>query len=196
MSNKHFNAANVWGKIVELKEDNQSEKPCVMIQLDCSGKRGTVRAYGRMYGREKTDKLIDFHKNNPGVIVRFRGFISQYEKRDEILTNFTFYQWNHEPNQEPRAAFVLTGELTNIEDFGEETRVTMQVVRKGSGGYDDRQEEFLLWMFGDSLLDGASVGGIVEFKGYMQQGEGEDEFGSATGHVRPRIMKSRVVVPF
>lgn len=194
---KHFNAGNVWGKILELKKDStQGGTDYLMISLDCGGKHGSVRAYGRLFGKDKIEGLSSFYKENPGAVVRFRGYIGQYEKGVDILTNFTFYAWLPCEDQAPRAAFVLVGEVVEVDQIGEQWRIILHLSRKGQPGHGDLEEDFVLWSFDGSLFNGMIKGQLVELKGYMQQGEGEDDFGTASGDVRPIVYRSRIVVGF
>jgi len=194
---KHFNAGNVWGKILELKkESTQGGTDFLMISLDCGGKHGSVRAYGRIFGKDKIEGLVAHHKENPGTVVHFRGYIGQYEKGEDILTNFTFYAWQPDLLQAPRAAFVLVGEVKELDQIGDMWRITMHLSRKGQPGHGDLEEDFTLWSFDGSVFAGMMKGQIVELKGYMQQGEGVDDFGTATGDVRPIVHRSRIVLGF
>ena len=196
---KHFNAGNVWGRVLELKQESSTNgTPYLMISLDCAGKHGTVRAYGRLFGKEKTENLVDFHEDHPGAMLRFRGYVGQYTKEGtaDILTNFTFYAWEEAPGQTARAAFVLVGEVTDIAAIGDRWRVNLHLSREGKGNRDNQEEDFCLWGIDGSLFEGMLKGQLVELKGYMQQGEGEDDFGTASGEVLPIVKRSRIVVGF
>jgi len=193
---KHFNAGNVWGTIKSLKkEHNERKTPCLMIEVDCGGKYGSVRAFGRLFGEQKIDGLIDFHKENPGAVVRLRGYLGQYEKSGEVRTNYTFYAWEEAAKQDRRAAFVLVGAVTSVVDDGDLLRLSLHLERGGKDGHEAQKEDFDLWAF-DARMVSMRPGQVVEVKGCMQQGEGEDEYGSCTGDVRPIIFKSRIVEGF
>ncbi|MDH4319904.1 MAG: hypothetical protein OEV73_00245 [Desulfobulbaceae bacterium] len=197
MAIKHFNAGNVWGRTKELeRKSTQNGAPYLMVTLDCSGKHGSVRAYGRIFGAEKIDGLIDHHGDHPDQVVRMRGYFGQYEAREEIMSNFTFYGWEPAPDQPPRAAFVLVGKVTDLAQIGDKWRLSLHLSRPGQAGHDAQEEDFDVWALDGQLVAGMLRDMVVEVKGYMQQGHGEDEYGASTGEVRPIIHRSRIVEGF
>ncbi len=190
---KHFNAGNVWGRIVEIKKEktHKQDKPFLSIHIDCTGNKGRVHTYGRLWGQDRIDQFILAFKENPTQTFRLRGFFSQYISTSSIrLTNFSFFSWALAPTEEPRAAFILKGLVNNIETRDGEGILGMRLIREGQNGYPETKEEFEVYTFGPELLEGFKVDELWEIKGYLQQGEGEDEFGVAEGPVHPYILQA------
>jgi len=61
------------------------------------------------------------------------------------------------------------------------------VIREGRNGYSDQEETIDLFVDDPELYGLVLPGETGEFKGYLQQGAGEDEFGVATGQILPVV---------
>ena len=187
----HFNAGNVWGRIISAeKGKSQKGVPYVWIKIDCSGEHGSFYVSGRMWGAEKVDGLISHFKKNPAETIRFRGFMEQFTKK-VAYWNFTFYSWEPATGKPHKAAFVLRGEVTGtgVETVGdrEDGRVGMHLRRPGKNDYPDIEEDVDIFIAAADRLRDVLPGQMWEFKGYISQGGGEDEFGMAGGMIRPYI---------
>ncbi len=194
MSVKHFNTGNVWGRVADVKEEiNANDKKFLSIHSNCSGTTGNVHAYGRLWGKERIEQFLTAHKKDPGAIYRFRGIYSQYLSASARLSNYSYFSWEVAPDQAPRAAFILKGEVISTDVRDGEGVLGLRLEREGLNGYKDSKEEFELWTFSEELVRSFNNGEVHEIKGFHQQGEGEDQFGSATGPVRPYILAAKKI---
>lgn len=196
MSNKHFNQGNVWGRVMATKSGgfgSGNGTPALTVHVDCTGAYGNIHAFGRIWGQEKIDAFFEFHRRNPDAVIKFTGFMSQYFKGVKNYTNFSFYKWDAAMGQPPRAAFILTGDVVSKAVKNDAGVIKLKYVKPGSNGYRATSEDFELWFLDGGLYESFSPGQLVEVKGHMQQGAGEDEFGSATGEVRPIVKVVRVI---
>lgn len=177
-----FNGGNVWGRVVSVKRERSKKKsPYLAVLVDCSGPRGNVRVYGRLWGEDRIESFLSQFKADASALVRFRGFFGQYKKGDDVLSNYTFFNWEPSAGQEPRAAFVLSGSVVDFDVF--EGLLRVRVIRPAKNGYPEVDEVFEVFAPGFEC----EAGQRVEVKGCLQQGEGEDDFGVATGPVRPVV---------
>jgi hypothetical protein len=193
---KHFNLGNAWGRVQSAKpEKSDNNKPYLSIKVNCAGAgRGNVYAYGRIWGQERIDRFTSLFKENPNAIFRFRGFFNQYQNRNgDTLSNYTWHEFDLDPKGEPRAAFVLKGKLTEYDEMG--GTVSLDITMAGNGNNSARTESFTVHLGGGLSVD-SEIGGMVDLKGYLQQGDGEDEFGDVEGPVRPVVQKVKAAVPF
>lgn len=188
----HFNAGNVWGSVIDTQAHvSKNGKPVMVITLDCSGAHGNVRTFGRLWGEERIRSLTRHLETNPGANIRLRGFFSMYLEREQHnrLYNFTFFKW--QPNEAPvfRAAFVLRGEITALDL--ENLRISLHMHRPGKEGYPANEEDADIYCDDTDVLDAAAAGDVWEFKGFLMQGEGEDEYGVASGPVLPWVKEAK-----
>lgn len=182
---KHYNGGNVWGRVAECKlQKSESGTPYLSIQVECPNETyGNVKTYGRLWGKDKTEAFLSYHKAHPGSAYRFRGFFSQYSKNGATYSNYTFFEWQPIDGTEFRAAFVLTGEVVeNLVDS-----LVLRVIRQGGEGYDDIQEEFSVHALNDQDFRGLKAEDTVQVKGTLRSKEGEDYFGSPSGEIRPYV---------
>jgi hypothetical protein len=194
MSNKHFNQGNVWGRVMATKSGGfGSGTPALSVHVDCTGAYGNIHAFGRIWGQEKIDAFFEFHRKNTDAVMKFTGFISQYYKGLKNHTNYSFYKWDAALGQAPRAAFILTGDVVSKAVKNDSGVITLKYVKPASNGYRATSEDFELWFLDGGLYESFSPGQLIEVKGHIQQGAGEDEFGSATGEVRPIVKVVRVI---
>jgi len=189
-----YNSGNVWGSVIEMKDcvTPTNHKPYVVMSVDCGGPMGNVIAFGRMFNPGQVEGLKKLMETTPRPTVRLRGFFSQYweQAKSATLYNFTFYKW--EPCAEPmfKAAFILRGVVTEFQPAGEKIKIHLKVTRSGKEGYRDQEEEFDIYSADPELVNQLETG-EWEFKGYLQQGAGEDEFGDASGPVLPFVKQAR-----
>lgn len=147
-------------------------------------------------GDDSIDSFLKQYEKEPGAIYRFRGFFSQYMPQQGVshrFTNFRFFKWDIAPGQEPRAAFILKGEITGTATSGELGIISMKLVQPAQNGYPEKKEDFKLYVFEPGLLKGFEAGQFWELRGFLQQGEGEDEYGAAKGPVLPFVLDAKEI---
>lgn len=213
---KHFNMGNVWGRVSKVKEEkaDNTGTPYLSIEIECANELyGNVKTYGRLWGRidnrEKLDAFLFHYKNNPGCAYRFKGFFSQYDKdENQRFSNYTFFSWEAIAQHEFKAAFVLVAEVLAIEkeycypadkalekmginrEKGKyEQKISLHLVREGTGNYPDITEDFIIYAFYPQQVDGIEDGDIIEAAGFLRAREPEDDFGRAVGKIMPFAME-------
>jgi hypothetical protein len=190
-SEKHFNAGNVFGRVVDEIERKTSngDKEFISFQVNVSGgKCGSARAYCRMWGAERFEPFLAALRKNPDVKVWLKGFFGQYwNERNEVFSNFTCFEWQ-ERDSEPRAAFILKGLVEVAHQVNSGQRLLLTVKREGQ-----QAEKFELWCQAEKLLDEPAADSLVEVKGYLRQETPEDEFGGSTGPVRAYVEQLRIL---
>jgi len=192
MARSHYCGGTVWGRVVEARMSKSGRgTPYLVVLVDCSGTRGNVRAYGRIWGKNRIDSFLSHYKRTPNASYRFRGFFSQYEKDGQVLSNYTFFDWAEAPGEEARAAFVLRGEVVDVDELCGVVRIRVAI--DGANGGRPQEETFSVWA---SDFSRAVPGELVEAKGYLQQGDGADEFGDAIGPIRPVAKVLSPLPPF
>lgn len=198
MEKSHYNGGHIWGLVEGTKEEqSKTGKPFLNVQIHCySPQNGNVYTYGRIWGRERIDQFLSDLKEEPKAMFRFWGFFSQYESRGEIKCNYTLWKWTVLPDKSamPRAAFVMRGELSGMDRAA--GKFSLHVQRQGQEGFQDIEEDFFFWVRDTALLDHREVGDLVDIKGYLSQGEGEDEYGAVFGRVLPYADHVDVDCPF
>lgn len=159
------------------------------MKIDCNGTAGRIIAFGKLWGDEAIDSLISFHKKNPKTMIFFRGFTSQYlnQGKDRYM-NFSFTSWSICVGQDPRAAFIIIGRITGIENKNGYGVLLIDVDKKGRNGYGDSTETFHIWSLSFDALQTFKPGETWKVKGLIQQGRGMDHFGDTDGLIRPFIM--------
>jgi hypothetical protein len=134
--------------------------------------------------------FLNQYRQNPQALLFLKGFFGQYQNdKNDFLSNFTIFQWEQREKLDPRAVFVLRGEVTNalpLTDGGQ--RLLMTLRREGQ-----QPEEFEIWCAGAQLLEPAANGQLVEVKGYLRTEEPEDEFGGSTGPIRAFVHELKVL---
>ena len=198
---RHFNKGNAFGVILSVKATRVHDVPAVDVVLDCNSSRhGKARCYGRIWGARSQD-FLKWHKGQTDKIIKVEGFYSQFKKEgsDEYLSNLVIYKYEGNRSDEtPRAGFILTGELSGVQDAdGGEKLITMLVCRRKSE--DDNNpinETFRLYLHPKDAKrikwpDDISTGSMIAVKGLISQmGEKDyisDEF---MGEVRPYIKEA------
>ncbi len=180
-------------------------RPYYRIKVVCASQRGNVLAYGRIWSgpkegnppkwnETKPRQLIDYLKKNPSAGIKLVGFLNQYDdvKKDKkgvpILdevsgkpipvrySNFTWYDWFPDKCEDPRAAFVLVGQVKKKQD----DMLRLHLERPGSD-----PEDFEIYALDPVLLMNKDSGGlgvleddVVQVKGYLMARNTEDEFGA------------------
>lgn len=193
---KHFNLGNCWGKIASVKAEKSKNEgtPYLSITLECPNSLfGNIKTYGRLWGQVKIDAFMDYFKKHPGSAYRFQGFFSQYDKNGERYSNYTFFSWQPFEGTEFRAAFILKGTVSAIED----DKIFLHLDREGSGDYADISEDFEVYVLDMSHLPNIKAGDLIQAKGAIRYKESEDYFGgSPQGPVRPYAMEIKQVEAF
>lgn len=197
---KHFNAGFVWGRVAKAKKEfSHSGTPYLTIEAECPNEIfGNIRTYGRLWGEDKIDAFLDYHKKHPGAAYKFQGFFSQYDKDEGTrYSNYTFFAWQPVEGKEFRATFVLTGAVTGAEKTPDnDGKLYLSLTREGSGDYKDINEDFEVYTFEPQKIDGLNEGDLVQIKGVLRYKEAEDYFGaSSSGSVRPYVMEMKVFAP-
>ena len=196
---KHFNAGHVWGKIIKAEEKETKDKhtPFVELEIDCGHpEHGNVRAYGRLWGREKAALFLEYFKDHKDYVFRFKGYYGQYVDHGKRYSSYTFYDFMRPDeiykagakNNEPRAAFILTGELTETGfDDDADPKLIMNVIRSGKEmSFEDSLEVFLFEL--DGFYD-IEPGDIIEVRGVLRKRSAEDFYGGSTDDaIKPYVM--------
>lgn len=192
---KHFNQGNVWGRIAGFKEKETERKtPYLTLQIECSNELyGDVKAYGRLYGRDKIEALLTYHKKHPGAAYRFIGFFTQYDQSEgKRVSNYTFFNWLPFNGMEFRSAFILVGAVTAVENLGIEGKIYIHITRQGGEGYDDTEEDLEVYTLNAQEINGIQDGDIIQAKGMLRSREPSDVFGGSGGEIRPYSMQTEV----
>jgi hypothetical protein len=196
---KHFNRGNVWGRVVNLtSEKKKSQTPNLQLKIDCSSEKyGRIKTYGRIWGEDRIKAFQALYKEHKNDLFRFTGFLQQYRKEDgmmKVYNNFTFYDWQLavlQEGKEPRAAFIIVGDVTQKGTFRGEGRLIVDLLRSG---YDEErpvEENFELWTATGAEISGLTQGKTYELKGMIKPREAEDEFGGPGGEIKAYIMAMR-----
>jgi hypothetical protein len=189
-SDKHFNAGNVFGKVIEVKEDSSvKDKPYLQIKVDVSGsKTGRVTAYVKMWGEDRILEFLDHYKRTKGTSAYwFKGFLDQFKtEKNEFLSSFTVYHW--EPKEaEKRAVFILKGSVDVAHGFKGGQRILLKVMREGKAGYAPSEETIEVFAPEDKLLDDVTAGQLIEVKGLLRQENVDDFYGGSEGPIHAYI---------
>lgn len=195
---KHFNAGHVWGRVSKVKEErSNSGTPYLSIELECPNEMfGNVKTYGRLWGQEKIEAFMAFHKQHPGSAYHFQGFFSQFDKDEgKRYSNYTFFSWQQIEGKEFRAAFVLTGEVNATETTADgDGKLSLHLVREGQGSYKDIEEDFEVYALNAQQVTSLPDWTMVQVKGVLRYKEAEDYFGgTSSGPVRPYVMELKVI---
>lgn len=189
---KHFNMGSVFGRVVmdtiERKPTPNSE--FINFQVLVSGRHcGSVRAFCRMWKTDRIEPFLKHLEQRPQDPLFFKSFFDQYwDQSNKIFTTFSAYSW--EPREgDPRAAFILKGEVDIITPVTGGQRMLMYVDRNGERGEPtDRLE---LWLQDEKFLDIPSAGAFVEVKGFYRQEQAEDEYGGSSGQIAAYVEQLR-----
>ena len=193
---KHFNSGCVFGRIAEepKKETSNGGKEYISFKMSIGGRRcGSVSAYCRMWDAERITPFLQAWRQNPGAPFFLKGFYGQYRgEKNEWLSNFTIFQFEQRDTVDPRAVFILRGEVGVVSDLTDGgQRLLLTVRREGQ-----QPEEFELWCPGELLFDRVKVGDTIEAKGYVRQESTEDEFGGSAGPIHAYVHQLQILTPF
>ncbi len=195
---KHFNTAHVVGRVQGVPETKLDKKgkgdKYLRININCASREnGNVIAYGQMRNQDKYEALLEHIKEHPGSFYHLQAFYNQFpedraNEGSRRLSSFFFWDWYPDPEEgkDPRAVFILRGEITGIE--GE--KVSMQLERENNRDKKGNQvvELFDLFALAPHLLNGVTEGDIVEAVGEMMSRKG----GTATAAPRQTPRSCRI----
>ncbi len=190
-STKHFNRGNVWGRVVEAVAKKKGKTtPYLQLKIDCSSDRyGKVKTFGRIWGADRIKTFMELYRAHKTEIIRFTGFLQQYRTEDaKTYNNYTFYEWKTAEGKEPRAAFIIVGDVTQKGTMLGEGRLVVDLLRSGPDEDVPVEEHFELWTAGASEIAEVEEGRTYELKGMIRPKEAEDEFGGRSGHIRAYVM--------
>lgn len=192
---KHFNQGTVWGKINELTQrKTHNDKPYLWMEILCDNPDyGQIKTYGRVFGKDKVEELKNKFKENPDALYMFKGLFHQFEKDEKILSNYTFFQYSEivDGKQDPRAAFILKGDVKEINT--EDDLYLIKLNTKIELGDNENETLFHLYSTDPEYVKDLIEGKPAEVKGYVRPAEDMDEFGSNSGRVKPFIFKAKVL---
>ena len=194
---KHFNQGNVWGTVVKTKEGETKKKktPFLDLEINCGNSEyGGVKAYGRLWVKEKIAAFLEAYEDHEKDLFRFKGFYGQYEEHG--LTYSSYFLYDFKPVGEtvlkggPRAAFILVGDLIRKELVDGEAQVTLEVIRPA--GESESEEKLSLWLFDLDPYYQIEIGDLVEMRGHLRKREAEDFYGGSTDDpIRPYVMATK-----
>ncbi len=191
MSDKHFNMGNVFGRVVidSIERKKSSNSEYINFQVNVSGRRsGSVRAFCRMWKAERFEPLLKHLEARPLDPFYFKGFFGQFwDEKNTVYSNFTVYHFDQR-DSDPRAAFILKGEVDVISAVKLGQRMLLNVQREGQ-----ENERLELWLQDEKLLDIPQAEQLVEVKGYLRQEHPEDDFGGSSGPVRAFVEELRIL---
>lgn len=191
MSGKHFNMGSVFGRVdlesIERKKNPNTE--FINFQVNVSGRRcGSVRAFCRMWKAERFEPFVEHVMQRPQTPIFLKGFFSQFwDERNNVYASFTVYHWE-ERESDPRAAFILKGEVEVVSAVTLGQRLLLQLQRG-----DQEAERLELWLQSEKFLDIPQQGQLIEVKGYLRQENPEDDFGGSSGPVRAFVEQLRIL---
>lgn len=191
MSQKHFNLGTVFGRVVpesiERKDSTNSE--FVNFQVNVAGQRcGSVRAFCRLWKPERFESLLTQLETNPHDPFFFRGFFGQFwDERNTVYATYTIYHFEVREG-DPRAAFILKGDVDVISKTTGGQRILLNIERDGQ-----EKERLELWMQDEKFLDVPQNGQLIEVKGYLRQEQPEDDFGGSSGPVRSYVEELKIL---
>lgn len=194
---KHFNAGNVWGKITKAGEKRTRDKktPFLELEIDCnSSQYGRVKAYGRMWGKEKISAIVAHHAKHKDICYRFKGFYNQYTDNEVRYSGYSFYDFEivqDDVYPVPRASFILVGQVLGKEMIDGEGIVTLNVSRPQKDQVVD--EELTLYFFDLDPFFEVDDEDVIEVRGLLRKREAEDIYGGSTNdRFRPYVMQTRL----
>ena len=193
MSFKHFNSGCVFGRVAEepKHETSKGGEPYISFKMNVSGpKCGSVSAYCRLWTPDRITPFMKAYKENPRGPFFLKGFYGQFkDEKNNFLSNFTIFDFDQRDKVEPRAVFILRGEVDSaLPMTNGDQRLIFKVKREGQ-----QEEMFELMVPGEMLLDTAEPGQTLEVKGYVRSETTEDEFGGSSGPIRAYVNELKVL---
>ncbi len=191
---KHFNMGAVFGRVVADSIEHKTtsgagKKPYINFQVNVSGERcGSARAYCRMYSKERIDALERHMEQRPTDPFFFKGFFGQYwDPQNTVYPTYTIFQ--ADPREgDPRATFILTGEVDIVMNVTGGFRILLNLQREGQDA-----ERLELWAQDEKLLDRPESGNMINAKGYLRQEHPIDDFGGSSGPVRSYVEELKIL---
>ncbi len=183
---KHYNQGNVWGRVTKAEDGHTRDKktPFLDLEINCSNHDfGPVRAFGRLWGKEKIQAFKSALKGHEKDFFRFKGYYGQYSDGENNIRYSSYFFYDFErldssPKGGPRAAFILVGELDQKELVDGEGRIVLEVIRSTKERETD--ERFELVLFDLEAYYEIEVGDLIEVRGNVRKREGEDLYGGST----------------
>ncbi len=192
MNNKHFNLGTVFGVVIPdtIERKSSANTEFINFQVNVSGSRcGSVRAFCRVWKPENFETLLRQIEARPHDRIFLKGFFGQYwDDRNNVFSTYTCYQWDPRES-DPRAAFILRGDVHIISKTNTGQRMILNLLREGQR----EVEKIELWMQDEKFLDVPEQGQLIEVKGYLRQEFPEDDFGGSSGPVRAYVEQLRVL---
>jgi len=190
----HFNAGNVWGIVTKCEEKKSEGKgtPFLNLEIECKNPdQGSVRAWGRMWGKEKIAAFLEHLKAHKNDLVRLKGFYDQYEDRGTRYSSYFFYDFQKvKPEDLPRAAFILVGDLLKKELVDGEALLTLEVVQKRKD--IDKASQLAVWLLDVMAFYETEPGDLIEVRGTLRKREAEDFCGGSTDDpIRPYVITTK-----
>lgn len=188
----HYNLGNVWGKIIKAEEGSSEGKGTkyLDLQIDCTNAAlGNGRAFGRMWGKEKTAILQEHLKTHKDDMIRLKGFYEQYvDRHGKRGSSYTFYDFMQPSADDlPRAAFILVGDLAEKKLVDGEPFLTLNVIRPQKDV--ERSLQYEITLFDVMAFYEVIEGDLIEVRGLIRRHEAEDLYGGQSdGPIRPYAM--------
>jgi hypothetical protein len=112
----YFNKGVVWAYVHEpaFRTSRKNKRPYAHLKLVCdSRKYGKVVVFGRLWGEKNVEDFRELYAEDPARLFRFQGNFTQLRDRERVLLGYNFTMLNPtvEPEDGPRAAFILKGDL-------------------------------------------------------------------------------------
>lgn len=193
---KHFNLGTIYGRVVmdSLEEKTSRNSEYLNFQVNVAGRRcGSARAFCRMWKRERFEPLVEHLKRKPDDVLFFKAFYENFveDRTNNRFSTYTVYSWEVREG-DPRAAFILKGEVSVITGVKCGQRMLLHVDRSGNQRNDrDRIEVYLQ---DEKFLDSPKPGDLIEVKGFLRQEQPEDEFGGSSGSVMGFAEQLKILV--
>lgn len=170
--------------VPEKKRENEGKgREYLRINVNCASREnGNVIAFGQMRNAKKYDALLEHLKQHPGTFYHLQAFYNQFPEDRNVegsrrLSSFFFWDWcmDEEEGKDPRATFILKGEIIGIEG----DKVAMQLERENNRDKKGQQviELFDLFALSPQFLGDVTEGDTVEAVGEMMSKAGGDRYG-------------------
>ena len=190
---KHFNSGCVFGRVAEepQKETSTNGQDYISFKVNVFGpKCGSISAYCRLWTPERIVPFLKAYRQTPSAQFFLKGFYSQFkDNNNNFLSSFTIFEFDQRDKVEPRAVFILRGEVDSALPMSNgDQRLLFKVKREGQ-----QEELFELFCPGERLLDTVEAGQVLEVKGYVRAAVTEDEFGGSSGPVRAYVHELKVL---
>ena len=201
---KHYNSGHVWGRVVNAEEKSgkvregnkrKTGTPYLSLEIQCPNDvYGDITTFGRIWGRKKIDEFLALYRRDTAAAYHLQGFFSQYTREAKVLSNYTVFKFSTSAQSDFRAAFILVGEVLSTGCEEEMGVINLHVLREGSEGYEDMEEEFKVYTLNAQEVHGLNQGDALKVKGVLRYPEELDHYGDNTGGtVRPYVMEMQTI---